>query len=203
MYPSLRILCEDVSSPCGAQIPSFPQAYRNLHDNLPTFRFVAWCHQMSDVISVLKVVSPASSFPMLSHDSRQPEAICRRKNTFHIQQHDFDLLAFYCTSMYSRCFTDSSSFELKGARTQGCPSIPPALPFQNLVQHSPETPVEWSRSCFRQKPVIDPFKWHWEAQICTQIDRSLRIQSPEDSHNPMMRVWLDPQTWCHTGSLDP
>ena len=50
----------------------------NLHDKLLSFGFVAWCRQMSRVFYWGRFA--ASSFPMLSHDSRQPEAICRENH---------------------------------------------------------------------------------------------------------------------------
>ena len=60
--------------------------------------------------------------------------------------------------MYRRCFTHCYSLKLNSARTQGSPSIPPALPFQNLVQHSPETQaVEWSRNCFAKTLSLPPW----------------------------------------------
>ena len=134
------ILYEDVWSPCGAPILSFPLGYRNLHDKLLPFRFVAWCHPMSCILKAGSPPLPFQCFRTILGNLKQSAG----RITFQelhlpedIQKQYFGMLQMFPLFQIEQCGGGKLALDL---------SIPPALPFRNLAQrHSPEKTENWAR----------------------------------------------------------
>jgi hypothetical protein len=167
-YP--RWILYDVTSPWPKHFPFHwgSLGYRNLMESAwqAPLRFVAWCRQMSRVFYWGRFA--ASSFPMLSHDSRQPEAICRENHWSRFKNFTFlkisrnIIFTYWNPAFYVEWMFHSFSF----LQIEWCKATrPPEHPTRFAVSES-RPAFAWNtgsgtkQKLFRQHPVIAPLKWH-------------------------------------------
>ena len=155
-------------NPCTVQV----------HVNLWRLSSTLGCSNVYDVLlshkisRVLRLHSQsrfaASSFPMLSHDSRQPEAICRENHWSRFKNFTFlkisrnIIFTYWNPAFYVEWMFHSFSF----LQIEWCKATrPPEHPTRFAVSES-RPAFAWNtgsgtkQKLFRQHPVIAPLKWH-------------------------------------------